>query len=120
MKSKELAELVTEALEDLKGVNIEVMDVSEMTSVTDYMLVASGRSARQVKALADNVISQAKSHGQQPLGVEGEEFGEWILVDLGDVVVHVMQPEVRTFYQLERLWGASDSGARPTSSPKHS
>jgi ribosome-associated protein len=91
-------------LEDLKADNISVLDVREMTSITDYMIVASGRSNRQVKAMADRVMEDAKAAGIQPLGVEGKEQGDWVLVDLGDVVVHAMQPATRDFYQLERLW----------------
>lgn len=104
--SEQIARLAVDALEELKGVDIEVMDVRSLTTVTDFMVIASGRSDRQVKALADNVVRRAKEHAVRPMGVEGARQGEWVLVDLCDVVVHVMQPEVRAFYQLEKLWSA--------------
>ena len=99
-----LLEIVTTALEDLKGVAIKVIDVRNLTSITDRMVIVSGTSTRHVKALADNVALQAKRHGFPALGVEGEQGAEWVLIDLGDVVVHVMLPEVRDFYALEKLW----------------
>lgn len=97
-------DLVVAALEELKGLDISVLDVREQTSFTDYMVLASGRSDRHVKSLAQKVQLAAKEHGIDILGVEGERGGEWVLVDLNDVVVHVMQPRVREFYQLEKLW----------------
>ena len=81
----------------------------ELTSVTDYMIIASGNSNRQVSALADNVIEKAKAAGARPLGVEGKDSGEWVLVDLGYIVVHIMQPATRQFYDLERLWESAES-----------
>jgi len=104
MDTDELCQLVIDALEDRKGKDITVLDVCDKTSVTDIMLIVSGTSSRHVKSLANSVIEQAKNSGEPPLGVEGERQAEWILVDLGDVVVHVMQPKVREFYQLEKLW----------------
>ena len=92
------------ALEDLKAVDPVVMDVRSLSSVMDYLVIASGTSSRHVKSLADNVLMKAKEQGLRPLGVEGERVGEWVLVDFGDVVVHVMQPAARSFYDLERLW----------------
>ena len=92
------------ALEDLKAVDPVVMDVRSLSSVMDYLVIATGSSSRHVKSLADNVLLKAKAHGLRPLGVEGERIGEWVLVDFGDVVVHVMQPATRSFYDLERLW----------------
>jgi len=92
------------ALEDLKAVEPVVLDVRELSSVMDWLVVASGTSSRHVKSLADNVLVKAKESGVRPLGVEGERIGEWVLVDFGDVVVHVMQPAARSFYDLERLW----------------
>jgi ribosome-associated protein len=93
-----------DALEDIKGIDVKVIDVSELTSITDRMVVVSGTSTRHVKALADNVALKAKQAGSPALGIEGEQAAEWILIDLGDVVVHVMLPAVRAFYALEKLW----------------
>ena len=109
----ELLELVIAALEDLKGVDVRVIDVRDLTSITDRMVVASGTSTRHVKALADNVALKAKERGYLPLGVEGAQTAEWVLLDLGDVVVHVMLPETRAFYGLEKLWsvGGRDESA---------
>ena len=101
-----LLERVNEALAARKAEDCRVLDVHELTDVTDYMVVASGRSRRQVSAIAAHVIERLKAAGQPPLGVEGLAEGEWVLIDLCDVVVHVMQPETRDFYQLERLWDA--------------
>ncbi len=104
MTAEQLCELVVEALEDLKARDIKVLDVRGKSSITDMMVVASGTSDRQVRALADSVIEKAKQHNIQPLGVEGQQASEWIVVDLVDVVVHVMLPQVRDFYNLEKLW----------------
>jgi ribosome-associated protein len=108
MRSDEIVDLAVNALEDRKGLDIQVLDVRRLTDVTDYMIVASGRSDRQVRALADELVAAAKRSGESPLGVEGERDGEWILVDLCDVVVHLMQPHVRELYQLERLWADTE------------
>ena len=102
--SDRLLEIVLTALDDMKGVDVRVIDVRELTSITDRMVIVSGTSTRHVKALAENVALQAKQHGYQPLGIEGENTAEWVLVDLADVVVHVMMPEIRDFYALEKLW----------------
>ena len=104
MESAELMHLVMEALDDLKGVNIVDLDVTDLTDVMDYLVIASGTSNRHVKSLADNVLTRAREQGCRPLGVEGQDGGEWVLVDFGDVVVHVMLPATRDFYDLERLW----------------
>ena len=104
MTSDELRQLAVEALDDLKGINIVSMDVSELTDVMDYLVIASGSSNRHVKSLATNVSVEVKKRGLMPLGIEGEQGGEWVLVDLGDVVVHVMLPDTRDLYDLERLW----------------
>jgi len=107
-QTKVLTDLAVAALEDLKAENITVLDVTDMSSMTDVMIVASGRSGRQVRAIVNHLVAEAKDKGYKPLGVEGEKEGEWGLVDLGDVIVHVMQPEVRDFYQLEKLWQIKD------------
>ncbi|MFZ5594932.1 MAG: ribosome silencing factor [Pseudomonadota bacterium] len=104
MQAEQLKQLVLTALADMKAVDVKVFDVRGMTSITDFIVIASGTSDRHVKSVADNVIAEAKKAGARPLGVEGEREGEWVLVDLADVVVHVMLPRVRDFYQLEKLW----------------
>lgn len=105
MNSKQLCDLAVEALEDIKGIDIKILDVVDKSSVTDIMIFASGSTSRQVKALANNVAVKAKEAGSPALGLEGDDTNEWVLVDLGDVVVHVMQPSIREFYNLEKLWG---------------
>lgn len=104
MQLNELKQLIIESLEDLKAIDIKVIDVSGIASFTDLMVVASGSSTRQVKALADKVSVQCKEAGVRPLGIEGERDAEWILVDLGDAIVHIMLPQIRDFYNLEKLW----------------
>jgi ribosome-associated protein len=104
MQSAELKDLVVEALDDLKGVQIVALDVQKLTDVMDYLVIASGTSNRHVKALAGNVRDVAKLRDIRALGVEGLDGCEWVLVDFGDVVVHVMLPATRDFYDLERLW----------------
>ena len=104
MQSEELKNLAEAALDDLKGINIVSLDVSALTDVMDYIVIASGSSNRHVKSLATNVSVEVKKRGVKPLGIEGERGGEWVLVDLGDVVVHVMLPNTRDLYDLERLW----------------
>ncbi len=104
METDDLQQLVVEALDDLKAQDIQVIDVRNKTAITDAMVIASGTSDRHVKALADNVVAKAKEAGVKPLGVEGERDAEWVLVDLNDVIVHVMLPRVRDFYNLDRLW----------------
>lgn len=108
MQTEQLKETARQALDDLKALDIAEYDVRDMTSVTDIMLIASGTSDRHVKSLANAVVMACKKAGVQPLGVEGEREGEWVLVDLGDVVVHVMQPRVREFYALEKLWTVTE------------
>ncbi|HCJ31088.1 MAG TPA: ribosome silencing factor [Pseudomonas sp.] len=112
MQNDSLVQLAVSALEDLKGTDITTIDVRGKTSVTDFMVIASGTSSRHVKSLADNVLEKVKEQGVRPLGSEGLDGGEWALLDLGDVVVHVMQVPTRQFYDLERLWqGAEQSRA---------
>lgn len=101
---------VIDALEELKAKDIREIDVRGKTSIADLLVIASGTSARHVKSIADEVGKFAKKAGVMPLGVEGEGEGEWVLVDLGDVIVHVMLPRIREFYGLERLWTVGDDG----------
>lgn len=111
MHNDSLKTLVLNALEDLKAKDVAQLDVSRLTSVTDLMVVASGTSTRHVAALASHVVERAKASGTQPLGIEGGAGAEWVLVDLGDVVLHVMLPETRQLYDLERLWADLPSDA---------
>jgi ribosome-associated protein len=104
---EKLRDLLTSSLDDGKAVDIRVLDVRDMTSITDYMVVASGRSSRQVKALKDRVIDAAREKDVRPIGVEGDNVCEWVLIDFGDVIVHAMQQETRDFFQLEKLWDRS-------------
>lgn len=104
MEAEPLSHLIVGALDDLKGVNIVTMDVGGLTDVMDKLVIASGTSNRHVKALANNVSVEAKKQGMPPIGIEGDDAGEWVLVDFGDVVVHVMLPATRDLYDLERLW----------------
>lgn len=104
MNATNLNQLCIDALEDLKAQDIKLLDVHELTDVTDAMIICSGTSSRHVKALSDKVLEAAKQQGFKPLGVEGETTGEWILIDLTEVVVHIFQPQVREFYDLESLW----------------
>ncbi|MCH8071450.1 MAG: ribosome silencing factor [Proteobacteria bacterium] len=104
MNSEQLCDLVVAALEEVKAKDIVKLDVRELTTVTDYMIVASGTSNRHVKALADAVAEKARKAGHRPAGIEGEDGSEWVLLDLHDALVHVMLPRVREFYNLEKLW----------------
>ena len=110
MNSEALTDLVVDALDDVKANDIVRLDVRDMTTVTDYMVVASGTSNRHVQALVENVAEKAKEAGHRPIGIEGEEGGEWVLLDLQDTLVHVMLPKVREFYNLEKLWSISPTG----------
>ncbi|MGH8278486.1 MAG: ribosome silencing factor [Gammaproteobacteria bacterium] len=107
MQTEELQKLVVAALEDMKAEDIRTLDVRGMTALTDCMVIASGTSDRHVKSLARAVQDRARAAGVRPLGVEGENAAEWILIDLCDVVVHVMRPQTRDFYNLEKLWSVS-------------
>ena len=110
MHSEDLLELAQTSLDDLKARDVRVFDVRDMTSVTDYFLLASGTSDRHVRSLSDKLIQNVKQAGYSPLGVEGQDSGEWVLIDLNDVVVHVMQPRTREFYKLEDLWTLRPAG----------
>jgi ribosome-associated protein len=106
-----VTEMVTTALDDMKATNVKVLDVRGLTDIADTMIIASGNSDRHVRAVADRVIDAVKAAGMRPYGIEGARDGEWVLVDLHDVIVHVMLPRVREFYGLERLWETGDSFA---------
>jgi ribosome-associated protein len=115
--SQNLVALVQDALDDMKARDTRVVHVSELTSITDYMVISGGRSSRHVRSIADRLIEKVKEAGYIPIGVEGREFGEWVLVDLDEVVVHIMQPATRDFYKLENLWdmeAQSDPKRGPT------
>lgn len=106
----DMLELARSSLDDGKAVDLVCLDVRGLTAVTDYMLICSGTSVRHVKSLAENLVKTSKDAGHQPNGVEGLEQGEWVLVDLGGVVAHVMQQKTRAFYQLEKLWSIGAGG----------
>ncbi len=104
LTTEEKTQAVVAALEDIKATDITVLDTSKLSPLFERMIIASANSPRQTRALADNVAKQLKLRGEEVLGTEGEESGEWVLVDLGEVVVHIMQPAVRAYYNLEELW----------------
>src|SRR5271154_6422596 len=108
---------VTTALDDMKAVNVKVLDVRGLTDIADTMIIASGNSDRHVRSIADRVAEKAKAAGFRPLGTEGERDGEWVLVDLQDIILHVMLPRVREFYGLERLWDNGGEVAVPAAAP---
>lgn len=111
MKPEILLEEVQRELEDMKGENIRVLNVESLTAMTDHMVFVTGTSSRHVKAISNNLVEFCKHNDHQPMGVEGLDQGEWVLVDLVSVVVHIMQPDSRAFYQLEKLW---DMKTRPS------
>jgi ribosome-associated protein len=112
-----LVKTVVAALEDMKAVNVKVLDVRRVTDVSDCMVLASGNSDRHVRSIADRVVERAREGGFRPMGVEGERDAEWVLVDLNDVIVHVMLPRVREFYGLEELWDAPPVAAKSRAKP---
>lgn len=115
MEPESLRDLAVTTLEDMKAFDIITLDVRGKTSITDYFVIASANSDRHVKSSAEAVAFQAKQAGQAPIGVEGLQEGEWALIDLNGVVVHIMQPRVRDFYQLERLWDVDPVAAEKVS-----
>lgn len=106
MQTDQMIKLIRDALEGIKAQDVVVLDVTGKSSVTDHMVVASGTSKRHVMSVARELIDKVKEAGVKPVGIEGEDVGDWVLVDLGDVIVHVMMPDARSFYDIERLWGA--------------
>ncbi|HBR97193.1 MAG TPA: ribosome silencing factor [Gammaproteobacteria bacterium] len=109
MNSQQLTALAQSALDDLKAKDVTVIDITDKSSIADAMVIATGTSDRHVGALANEVVFQAKAAGEQPLGIEGESSSDWVLVDLGDVIVHVMTQKARDFYELEKLWSVKPS-----------
>lgn len=116
MEIEKLKALIVDAMEDLKAFDIKVIDVRGKSSITDLMVIASGNSTRQVKSIADNVEKKARENGIRPLGMEGGQGSEWVLLDLGDAVVHVMLPATRDFYNIEKLWELDSSASKPLDS----
>lgn len=119
MSSSKLLELVLSIADDMKANDITSIDVRHLTDVTDTIVVCSGTSNRHTRSISEQLISTIKAQGFKPLGVEGQEEGEWVLVDLGDVVVHVMLPQVREFYSLEKLWGATERQRQARAHEQH-
>lgn len=109
MQGEALLKLVESVLDENKAQNVRPMDVRDLTNIADYMVVATATSKRHAASMADKLIQAAKKHDAKPLGVEGENDSEWILIDLGDVVVHIMLPEAREFYSLEKLWTVAEN-----------
>ncbi|MEE4173943.1 MAG: ribosome silencing factor [Xanthomonadales bacterium] len=105
---QQLHQLVLSTLEEFKAVDVKSVDVTGLSPLTDHFVVASGNSTRHVKSMADKLVQAAKAVGIQPLGVEGEREAQWILVDLNDIIVHLMLPQARAFYNIEKLWEASN------------
>lgn len=105
MELRKLQRVVVDALEDIKAQDIQVFDTTKLTSLFDRVIIASATSNRQSRAIASNVRDKAKAAGGDVIAVEGEETGEWVLVDLGDIIIHIMQPAIRQYYHLEEIWG---------------
>jgi ribosome-associated protein len=112
MEIRKLQKIIVAALEDIKGKDIEIINTSKVSSMFDCVVIATGESNRQVRALARNVSEKAREAGAEVISMEGEDSGEWVLVDLGDIVVHVMQPTVRQYYNLEELWQTTPAQRR--------
>lgn len=112
MKHPDLITLIVDKLDDLKAQDVQVLDVSKQTSITDYMIIATGTSSQHVRSIAQYLYEETKKAGHRPIGVEGEESGEWVLLDLVDAIVHVMLPETRAYYELEKLWQVKDIDTR--------
>ena len=104
MQTKDLQDIAVKALDDLQAIDMTIIDVRPLTTVTDLMIICTGRSTRHIKSIADNLVAQAKKQQVSYLHIEGDEDSEWILVDMGDIVVHIMLATTRTFYNLEALW----------------
>src|SRR3977135_4106595 len=118
-RASPLQDVVTAALDDMKAVNVKGLDVRGLTAIAAPLIIAPGKSDRHVKSIADRVVEKAKESGFRPLGKEGERDGEWVLVDLQDIIVHVMLPRVREFYGLERLWdNGTETPAAPVQVPR--
>ena len=103
-KAKKTQQWIQNALEDAKTQNIAVLDVRKISDFTDYMVIATGTSNRHVQSSADKVVETLRGHGVRPVGIEGKQLGDWVLIDFGDVVVHIMREQTRDFYNLEKLW----------------
>ncbi len=108
MDAKQLQKLILDELDEIQAKDLITLDVRGLTDVTDTMIICTGTSKRHVKSIADNLVTKVKQEQLQPLGIEGFEYGEWILVDLGDIVVHIMLPQIREFYSLEKLWATTE------------
>ncbi len=121
-RASPLEQIVTAALDDMKAINVKVLDVRGLTDIADIMIIASGNSDRHVRSISDRVVEKAKAAGFRTLGTEGARDGEWVLVDLQDIVVHVMLPRIREFYGLERLWdnGGEQAADAPVEVPRAS
>lgn len=115
MNADQLVTLVKTALADIKAQDVVALDVAGMTSIADHIVIASGTSSRHVKSIADRVIETVKAAGVKPLGTEGDAQADWVLVDIGDVIVHVMTPATRQYYDLERLWAPAPGAAQSPS-----
>ncbi len=107
MPSSTLLNFVLHILDEMKAQEVVTLDVTHLTDIADAMVICSGTSNRHTKSIAEHLLTESKQQGRQPLGIEGQEFGDWILVDLGDVIVHIMLPETREFYSLEKLWSSA-------------